>query len=370
MIIRKNLLLLLLVPPPFGGGEIRGLHQADYYSGSKDVRILRFSRKWASKSTQGRVTIRNTLYGIYYIFRSIFYLIVDRPHVVYFSIPKNFAAFLRMIPIISFSRLFQLKIYGELAGVSFNFLLSDGFVKSFSLFFLRKLSSIRFLGNSIAKQHSCFHFRHPFCFPNGVSIPNAVNSIISTSSFNPRINLLYVGELSISKGIFRIVKALLLCRENNMDVTCTFLGEWRSDSTRSEVLEFLSSNDMSNLCHFTGLQKGPKKWQYFTNSHILVHPTDLDGQPLSILEAMGSGLAIISTQIGAIPDTITSGVNGFLMNKITAHELFICINMMCSDRQLLNKIRTNNISIYKAQYTLEAYLESNNKWLYHEIGIS
>ena len=367
---KKNILLLLLIPPPFGGGEIQGKHIGMYFENNSDIRCLTFSRKWANKSTQGRISLRNILYGFYYIIRVFKYLIIDRPRVIYFSIPKNLAAYLRMIPIIYIADFFRIKIYGELAGTSFDFLSNstNELIFSFSLHSLQKFSSIRFLGKTIAKKHLGYSFNRPICFSNGVELPPKSNSLKVRSSFEQNLSLLYVGELSKSKGIMRIISALNECKKSKLLVSCTFLGEWRHSSTNDEVLKLIRVNELEKYCHFEGLQKGDDKWKYFANSHILVHPTDLDGQPLSILEAIGSGLAIISTKIGAIPDTIVEDFNGYLMNKIDFVSLYSLIKKLYDDRDTLERIRRNNLKSFNKDYSLKAYLDNNKTWLYSEIA--
>jgi len=313
--------------------------------------------------------LRNILFGLYYIAKAFVFMIIDRPKVIYFSIPKNFAAFMRMFPILDLSCLLRINVHGELAGTSFDFF-SDSTpktVRKIAFHYLRKLSSIRFLGPSIQKQHTQFGLKNPVCFSNGVSIPERSCSLPSCSSSANPLSLLYVGELSISKGVTRIVEALACCKEASMDVKCTLLGEWRNDSVKLDVQKYIADNSLSSYLEFAGLIKGDEKWDYFANAHVLVHPTDLDGQPLAILEAIGSGLAVISTHVGAIPDTVESGRNGFLMNEISTDELFRCICVFYENRDVLDKIRHHNLSVFESKYSLDAYLKNNDQWLFHEI---
>ena len=53
----------------------------------------------------------------------------------------------------------------------------------------------------------------------------------------------------------------------------------------------------------------------FRSADVLLHPTRWDGQPVTILEALAFGLPVVATSVGAIPDTIRSGVDGYLMRR-------------------------------------------------------
>ena len=114
---------------------------------------------------------------------------------------------------------------------------------------------------------------------------------------------------------------------------------------------------------FTGLLKGSEKWAFYSKAHVLTHPTDLDGQPISILEAMGSGLAVISTHVGAIPDTIEDGVNGYLLPEISADALYEAIRKLYFDRTLLHRMRTQNAQTFQERYELSIYLGNVDRWL-------
>jgi glycosyltransferase involved in cell wall biosynthesis len=360
---KYHLLLLLLVPPPYGGGENRGLRMAKYFCQRDGVRTLTFSRPWASKYTQGRVTFRNFFYGLYYIGRSARYMVTDRPEKMFFSIPKNIAAFLRMVPLIYLAQFLRIKVCGELAGANFLFLEEGGWKKAVGVHFLRKFYSIRFLGASVAKHHDPYGFKNTVVFPNGMEHP-CVRSSVDYLPDSARLELLYVGELSRSKGVERIIHALRRCRTEGLDVCCTLIGEWKEAAFEREMQDFIRQNRLDTVIAFTGLLKGNEKWAFYSKAHVLTHPTDLDGQPITILEAMGSGLAVISTHVGAIPDTIKDGVNGYLLPEISAEALYEAIRKLYFDRTLLQRMRTQNAQAFKERYELSTYLGNVARWLF------
>ena len=54
-------------------------------------------------------------------------------------------------------------------------------------------------------------------------------------------------------------------------------------------------------------------------------------QPVTILEALAYGLPVVATRVGAIPDTITSGVEGYLMQDDSAAELAAGVQTITQD---------------------------------------
>lgn len=360
MTASRDILLILGVPPPYGGGEIRASMVDKYFCGSAGYRIFRYSREMGSKSTQGRVTIRNLSFGLYYILRCFAEILSHRPRVVFLSIPKDFRSFARSIPIIALASILGIRIFGELAGARFTFL-DGGWRKYVGLFFLRRIYSIRFLGQHIREGHLEYRLPRPVVFSNGIELPRP--RLYSCLTDGQRIQLLAVGALNRSKGTGRIIEAIAMCRRRGVEVSCDFVGEWSNVRFREEMVEFVAKNSLSSCVHFYGLIKGDAKWDYYRRAHILVHPTDWDGQPLTILEAMGMGLAVISTNVGAIPDTISHGVNGILLQENSPEQLSDAICELHRDRQKLQSIMGRNIMDFDRRFDASIYLKNLRNWI-------
>ena len=82
-----------------------------------------------------------------------------------------------------------------------------------------------------------------------------------------------------------------------------------------------------------------------------------EGQPISILEAMGNGMFIISTDHAGIPDIVEDGINGIVIPKNTDAEE--CFHMMLNqDEQTIMRVeRTNRIQVTEA-YSQSDYLKN------------
>jgi colanic acid/amylovoran biosynthesis glycosyltransferase len=73
--------------------------------------------------------------------------------------------------------------------------------------------------------------------------------------------------------------------------------------------------------HFCGFLSQPDLRDLFGRTHIFIHPSETppdenqEGVPNSILEAMATGLPIIATRHGGIPEAVTENLNGFLSDE-------------------------------------------------------
>ena len=71
-----------------------------------------------------------------------------------------------------------------------------------------------------------------------------------------------------------------------------------------------------------------------------------EGQPISILEAMGNGMTIITTNHAGIPDIVEDGVNGFVIDKKEI-DIDKCYQMLLKETQenMSNIIKTNRENV-------------------------
>lgn len=357
-----KILLILNLPPPFGGGEIRSEYLYQYLIGNNNYIIVSHSRKKSNKSSQGKFTLYNISYGFKIIAKTIYYIILHKPKKIYLGIPKQFNSFLKTAITISIASFFKVKIYGELAGNSFAFLEKINYQKRIGLFFLRKLSELRVLGQNVKNNLSQYEICKLVVIDNGIYVPpEKIDQ--STKKFSNPIKLLFVGAMNYSKGIKNIIESMYLLKQDNISFHLHMMGEWSDRLQEEEILTYIRQNELNSFITFHGLITTKLKWEIYNECAILVHPTYWDGQPLVILEAMGCGLAVISTNIGAIPDTMINNYNGIILQENNSMELKNAIIRFYNNKPFLKEVAKNNIKTYHERFTINSYLLRMKKWL-------
>jgi glycosyltransferase involved in cell wall biosynthesis len=71
--------------------------------------------------------------------------------------------------------------------------------------------------------------------------------------------------------------------------------------------------------------------ELFAAADIFALPTFVDTNPLAIAEALASGLPVVSSDVGAIPEMIVQGKTGFSMPLDRTERLFERLDLLISD---------------------------------------
>jgi len=358
----KKKLLVIHTPPPYGGGEVQAQNLKEYFINDPKFIIYDYSRKNHNRTSWSKIGLNAIFHGAIWIIKVSYLIIKFNPSKLYFTLPKSYFAFMRNMAVLPLAHLFKTKVYGELSGTSFLFLKESNSIRHRSgLFFLRRIDEIRFLSPSIALMHEKYQLKCPRVINNGVDIPHGI-AISSDVLWQNPLPIVYIGAIESSKGIFNILKAIKICNVKGIYIHVNFIGYWTHDIEKVKAFEYINKNRINELITFHGIRIGTEKWYILSKCAILVHPTYWDGVPLTILEALGIGLTVISTSVGGIPDTITNNINGTIIKENTPELLAEAIIKYFNNRSLLVNISIANKTLFNEKYKLEIFLKNMEYW--------
>ena len=313
--------------------------------------LLAFRRPRHRKALQGNVSVSNIAFGLRYILRSAARLVAVRPGVVYIDLPKDAVSFIRTSPVLLVAFALRIRVIGDLAGADFQFLDGRSVIERLGRWILRRVYVIRVLGPSVAATLRKRGLSNVTVVSNGIPDPPGAGERSAPSDV---VHLLYVGKIAEAKGIFVLLEAV---RSWSIPrpVMLHIVGEWESEAIRTRVMETVHATEITERVHFHGLLVGEAKWRAFREAHILVHPTYWDGQPVTMLEALAFGLPIVATPVGAIPDTLRSGDEGYLMRENTAAELIAGVEQILKDASTYKRYSLRARRAYTERYTLDLF---------------
>lgn len=165
--------------------------------------------------------------------------------------------------------------------------------------------------------------------------------------------IIYVGRLEQQKNVPSLIRAFYLLKDR-LCIDLMILGKGEKGEELSELCRDLK---ISDRVHFLGFEKNPYK--YIRNAEVFVLPSDFEGFPNVILEAMVCGVPVVSTNCPYGPgEIITDGENGLLVPVGDVHALASAIEMVFNDRSLRDRFCTmgkRKTDIYYVRNVVKKY---------------
>jgi len=121
--------------------------------------------------------------------------------------------------------------------------------------------------------------------------------------------VLFLGELGHRKGCFDIPYVIAEVKKTIPNVLFILAGAG-SHKDMQALQEKCAEIGVSQNVLFPGWVRGEEKDDLLRRADVFFLPSYHEGMPMSILDAMGYGLPIVSTNVGGIPKLVQSGVNG------------------------------------------------------------
>ena len=130
-------------------------------------------------------------------------------------------------------------------------------------------------------------------------------------------SLLFLSRMIRGKGAYELLEALALLNERYDGLKLLMAGD---GPEKSGLMERAGALNLTNVS-FPGYIQGVEKDRALENSCIFLLPSRSEGCPVSLLEAMASGLVPIVTSAGGIKDVIRPGQTAVLLDEISAEEI-------------------------------------------------
>jgi glycosyltransferase involved in cell wall biosynthesis len=118
----------------------------------------------------------------------------------------------------------------------------------------------------------------------------------------------FLGRLSPEKGPEVFLRAALLAQARLADAHFVFVGDGPLAASLKEQIARLK---LEQRVHLAGLQR--EVAAVLNEIDVLVSSSHSEAMPLAVMEAMASGLPVIATRVGGIPDMIEQGESGWLV---------------------------------------------------------
>lgn len=183
--------------------------------------------------------------------------------------------------------------------------------------------------------------------------------------------VLFLGELGKRKGCYDIPAVVREAKKEIPDVKFVLAGAG-SEADEKAIRQLVDENGVTENVVFPGWVRGNEKDRLLREADVFFLPSYNEGMPMSVLDAMGYGLPVVSTSVGGIPKIVHDGENGYCFKVGDVDGMANLIKQLIMDDKKRESAAYASMSIVKQKYSLESHLkslESVYTRVYEESGI-
>lgn len=194
--------------------------------------------------------------------------------------------------------------------------------------------------------------------PNGVNSAEKKDAKEITAKFNLSKDdyILFLGRLVPEKGLERLIEAYKRIKTDKKLV----IAGGSSDTAEFEAKLRAASAENPNIV-FTGFVQGRLLEELFSNAYFYVLPSDVEGMPLSLLEAMSYGNCCLTSDIPECASVI--GEYGCVFDRSKNDDLAEKMQNLCDNPETVSAFKQNSAAYICGRYnwndvilnTLELY---------------
>lgn len=187
-------------------------------------------------------------------------------------------------------------------------------------------------------------------------------SILHEDALTQRLNrpsnntVLFLGELGKRKGCYDIPAVAEKVLEK-IPETSFVLGGSGSSEDEAAIKKLCKDRGILSKVNFPGWVRGDQKDKLLREADVFLLPSYNEGMPMSVLDAMGYGLPIVSTNVGGVSKIVHDGENGYCCEPGDVEVMSNGILKMLEDREVLGSMSKESFRIVKDGYSLESHLK-------------
>lgn len=199
---------------------------------------------------------------------------------------------------------------------------------------VRFADEIIVLSENVQEYFRSIYGRETRFIPNGIVEPEICPAAQITEAYGltPDSYVLYLGRLVPEKGEKYLIEAF---KKVKTDKKLVIAGGSSDTEDFMAQLRELAEGDERIL--FTGFVQGRMKDELYSNAYVYVLPSDLEGMPLSLLEAMSYGNCCLTSDIPECTEVVEN--RAFTFRKGDTEDLREKLQKLCDDKEAVARCK-------------------------------
>ena len=226
------------------------------------------------------------------------------------------------------------------------------FIQSGEKMMAKYADEIIVLSKGVQEHFKSTYGRNTTLIPNGVVRPDIRKNEILNKKYKIETNgyFLALSRLTKEKGIHLLIEAY---RRVKTDKKLVIAGGSSDSNDYVQYLHKLAEGDERII--FTGFVQGQELEELYSNAYVYVLPSELEGMPLSLLEAMSYGNCCLTSDISENKDVI--GKYGLTFKTNDEVDMTKCLQNLENKPLIVNEYKANAASYICEKYNWDEVTE-------------
>jgi glycosyltransferase involved in cell wall biosynthesis len=169
--------------------------------------------------------------------------------------------------------------------------------------------------------------------------------------------VLHLSTLWSTKGVFEVLESAVRLGDRLPGVRYVLAGGWYSPAEARRAQRYIADHDLHDSVHVLGPVTGDQKRELLAMATLMVFPSHSEGHPLVVLEALSASLPVVATRVGAIPEIIDDGKEGFLVEPGDVDTLVERIAQVIGDPALRAEMGRSARDRYERDFTAKRFAD-------------
>ncbi len=198
--------------------------------------------------------------------------------------------------------------------------------------------------------------RETVFIPNGVNKPSILLAEVINKKYGIDKNdyILFLGRIVPEKGIGYLIEAY---KSVNTDKKLIIAGGSSDTDNYLTKMRELASDD--NRIIFTGFVSGQILGELYSNAYTYVLPSDLEGMPLSLLEAMSYGNCCLVSSIAECTEVVED--KAVVFEKSNVNDLKDKLQMICDKEEIVKQYKSTAADFICNKYSWDNIVDKTLK---------
>lgn len=200
----------------------------------------------------------------------------------------------------------------------------------------------------------------PLVITNGVSC-----SISSEETSRARAELgladetplvAHVGNIRPGKGHDMLIDSARTLAQRRDDVTWVSIGGEKYPGDLDRVVSRARHEGLEGRLRFMG--RRPDALSFVGAADVYVNPSEVEGLPVAVLEALSLARPVVATAVGGVPSVIKDGETGLLIESGDSEGLASGVQRLLEDPGLARRLGEEGRALVEREYSLAAMVSA------------